>query len=84
MALPKVLSRSPGHYQEWIDACRGGAPTGSDFVTHSGLLTKIPLLGNVAMYFGNKLQWDGSNMKFSNDQAANQYLHREYRKGWMF
>jgi len=29
---PKVLSRSPGQYQEWIDACRGGSPAdrGSD------------------------------------------------------
>ena len=81
-APPKVLGRSPGHHQEWIDACRGGAPAGSDFVKHSGLLTETPLLGNVAMRFGKKLQWDGPNMKFSNEEAANQYLHREYRKGW--
>jgi hypothetical protein len=80
---PKVLSRSPGHYQEWIDACRGGAPAGSDFVKHSGLLTETPLLGNIAMRLGKKLQWDGPNMKFNNDQAANEYLHRKYREGWM-
>jgi predicted dehydrogenase len=79
---PKVLSRSPGHYQEWIDACRGGAPAGSDFVKHSGLLTETPLLGNIAMHFGKQLRWDGPNMKFTNEEAANQYLHREYRKGW--
>ncbi|MFC1793581.1 Gfo/Idh/MocA family protein [Planctomycetota bacterium] len=79
---PKVLSRSPGQYQEWIDACRGGALAGSDFVRHSGLLTETPLLGNVAMRFGKKLKWDGPNMKFSNEEAANQYLHREYRRGW--
>jgi hypothetical protein len=81
-APPKVLGRSPGHHQEWIDACRGGAPAGSDFVRHSGLLTETSLLGNVAMRFGKKLQWDGPNMKFSNEEAANQYLHREYRRGW--
>jgi predicted dehydrogenase len=79
---PKVLTRSPGHYQEWINACRGGEPAGSDFVKHSGILTETPLLGNIAMLFGKKLQWDGPNMKFLNDEAANQYLHREYRKGW--
>ncbi len=80
---PKVLPRSPGQYQEWIDACRGGAPAGSDFVRHSGLLTETPLLGNIAMRLGKKLQWDGPNMKFTNSEEPNQYLHREYREGWI-
>lgn len=79
---PKVLPRSPGQYQEWIDACRGGEPAGSDFVAHSGLLTETPLLGNIAMRFGKKLEWDGPNMTFTNDSTANQYLHRNYRDGW--
>ena len=79
---PKVLPRSPGQYQEWIDACRGGPVAGSDFVKHSGLLTETPLLGNIAMRFDKKLQWDGPNIRFTNNQAANQYLHRQYRKGW--
>jgi len=80
---PKVLPRSPGQYQEWIDACRGGAPAGSDFVKHSGLLTETPLLGNIAMRFGKKLLWDGPNLRFRNDEKANQYLEREYRDGWV-
>lgn len=79
---PKVLPRSPGQYKEWINACRGGEPAGSDFVAHSGILTETPLLGNIAMRIGKKLEWDGPNMTFSNDQTANQYLHRKYRDGW--
>ena len=79
---PKVLARSPGHYTEWIEACRGGEPAGSDFVVHSGLLTETPLLGNIAMRLGKKLEWDGPNMKFTNEKTANQYLHRKYRDGW--
>lgn len=81
-APPKVLPRSPGQYQEWIDACRGGAPAGSDFVRHSGLLTETSLLGNVAMHFAKKLRWNGPNMRFANEEAANRYLHRDYREGW--
>ena len=23
---PKTISRSPGHHQEWIIACKGGGP----------------------------------------------------------
>ena len=79
---PKVLKRSPGHYKEWIDACRGGEPAGSDFVAHSGLLTETPLLGNIAKRVGGRLEWDGPNMKFTNNETANRYLRREYRTGW--
>jgi hypothetical protein len=79
---PEVLTRSPGHYEEWVAACRGGPPAGSDFVRHSGLLTETPLLGNIAMLVGRKLQWDGPKLQFSNDELANRYLHRAYRDGW--
>ncbi|MCH7415523.1 Gfo/Idh/MocA family oxidoreductase [Belliella sp. R4-6] len=31
---------------------------------------------------GIKLVWDGPNMKVTNFEAANQFVKREYRKGW--
>ncbi|MBN1817090.1 MAG: Gfo/Idh/MocA family oxidoreductase [Sedimentisphaerales bacterium] len=76
---PKVLPRSPGQYQEWINACRGGEPAGSDFVRHSGLLTETPLLGNIAMRMGAKLLWDGPALRITNHDSANQFLYRECR-----
>jgi len=79
---PKLLPRSPGHHKEWIDACLGGPPAGSDFVEHAGLLSEVCMLGNVAVRAGKKLAWDGPNMKITNDEAANKLLHREYRPGW--
>lgn len=79
---PRRLPRSVGHYQEWIDACRGGPAAGSDFVKHAGLLTEVCLLGNVALRAGKQLLWDGQAMRITNDEDANRYLHREYRKGW--
>ena len=81
-APPETLPRSVGHYREWVEACRGGAPAGSNFVDHSGLLTEACMLGNAALRAGRKLEWDGPNLKVSNDETANQYLHREYREGW--
>lgn len=77
-----TLPRSPGHYEEWVAACRGGAPAGSNFVDHSGLLTEVCLLGNIAVRAQKKLHWDGAAMRFTNDNAANQMLHRAYRDGW--
>jgi predicted dehydrogenase len=80
---PEVLARSPGHDQEFVNACRGGSPAGSDFVAHSGLLTEACLLGNIALRTGKKLAWDGPNFKITNDESANRLLHRQYREGWM-
>ena len=41
------------------------------------------LLGIVSLKRnGKKLHYDGANMAFTNDDEANQFLHREYRSGW--
>ena len=79
---PKRLPRSPGHYQEWIDACRGGPAAGSNFLDHAGLLTEVCMLGNVALRAEKKLAWDGPNLKVTNDAEANRLLQRPYRDGW--
>lgn len=79
---PKTLPRSPGHFKEWVDACRGGPPAGANFVDHGGLLSETCLLGNVAVRAQKKLLWDGPNLKITNDETANRMLHREYRQGW--
>jgi predicted dehydrogenase len=85
---PQVLPRSPGHFEEWIEACKGGKPAGSNF-DHAGLLAEVVLLGNVALRVElrekltrTKLLWDGPNMKITNLSEANQFLQREYRKDW--
>lgn len=79
---PKTLPRSPGHYKEFVDACRGGPAPGANFVDHAGVLSETPLLANVALRAGKKLLWDGPAMKVTNDKEANKLLHREYRQGW--
>ena len=79
---PKTLARSPGHYREFVLACRGGPPAGANFVDHAGLQTEVCMLGNVAVRAQKKLAWDGPNMRITNDEAANKLLHREYRQGW--
>jgi hypothetical protein len=85
---PRVLPRSPGHHKEWINACKGGEPAGSNFDL-SGPLTEVVLLGNVAVRMGQqlyekgmKLYYDGPNMKVTNLPEANKYIRSEYREGW--
>jgi predicted dehydrogenase len=79
---PKTLPRSPGHYKEWVAACRGGAAAGSNFLDHSGLLTEVCLLGNVAVRAQKKLLWDPVKLEFKNDKEASTLLGRRYRNGW--
>ncbi len=79
---PEVLPRSPGHDIEFIRACRGGPPAGSDFVEHSGLLTEACLLGNISLRLGRKINWDGAKAQIMGDEEANRLLRREYRTGW--
>ena len=79
---PKVLPRSPGHHREWVNACKGGEPAGSNFVDHAGLLAEVVLLGTAAIRTQGRLYWDPENMRFTNNDQANQYLRSPYREGW--
>jgi predicted dehydrogenase len=79
---PKAtLPRSPGHHAEWIRACKGGPPAMSNF-DYAGPLTEMALLGNVAMRVGQRITWDAENLRATNCPAAEQYIRRQYRKGW--
>jgi len=79
---PRVLERSPGHYVEWVQACKGGAPAGSNFVDHAAHLAEVVLLGNIAIRTKEKLLWDGPNLRFTNSETANQLINPPYRAGW--
>ena len=79
---PAKLKRSPGHYQEWINACKGGEPAGSNFMDHAAHLAEVVLLGNVAIRTNSKLEWDGPNLKVKNNDEANSLINPPYRQGW--
>ena len=49
---------------------------------YAGRLTETVLLGNIALRAGKKVEWDGVNMKVTNFDPANQFIRRQYRKGW--
>ncbi len=80
---PKTLPRVSGsHEQNWIEACKGGAPATSNF-DYAGGLTETVLLGNLALRLpGETLDWDGKNLKVLNVPAANDLIQPKYRAGW--
>ena len=76
------IPRSSSHFDDWTNACKGGAPTLSNF-EYAGLLTEANHLGNVAYRSGKKIQWDTKEMRATNAPDAEQFIkRREYRKGW--
>lgn len=80
--IPRIEGGGEAHEQNWVDACKGGEPACSNF-DYSGPLTETVVMGNLAVRFpGRKLDWDGENMKVTNLEEANEYVHRQYRQGW--
>ena len=82
------LQSSPGHEEEWIRACKGGLPGGSNF-DWAGPLTETVLLGNIAIrndlkekLSGQSLLWDPEKFGFPNFPEADKFLKTEYRSGW--
>jgi len=83
---PKKLARpSGGIMGDFLRACReGGGATFSGFGSFAGPFLEMLLVGHLAMRAGlNKpIQWDGAAMKCTNLPELDQFVKREYRKGW--
>lgn len=76
----KTIPRVPGGdpYQEWIAACKGGPAPGSN-IEHSGPLTEMVLIGNLAIRLGKRIEWDGRRMVCTNVPEANELVRKNYR-----
>jgi predicted dehydrogenase len=81
---PKTLPRPQGSFADFLRACREGKNDTAAGFDYSARLTEFTLLGNLAQHAGqgNKVQWDGPNMKVLNLPDLNRFLRREYRSGW--
>ncbi len=74
---------SAKHRMNWIRAIKGTEKATCPF-EYATRLTETMLLGVVAMKVGQskKIYYDGEKGLITNNADANQYLQREYRKGW--
>lgn len=91
---PKTIKRVPGgangHYAQWVEGCiagYGNMEMSSSF-DKAGPLTEALLMANLAVRGHElkggqiKLEWDNINMKVTNFDDVNQYVKRNYRKGF--
>ncbi len=83
-AVPRTIERiTDRHEINWVRACKGEATASSPF-EYAASLNETMLLGIAALRAGQgrKLYYDAESMQFTNGDDANQFLTREYRKGW--
>jgi Oxidoreductase family, NAD-binding Rossmann fold/Oxidoreductase family, C-terminal alpha/beta domain len=80
---PQTLPRIPNedHEMNWVAAAKGTTAASCPF-EYASRLTEVMLLGIVALRAGKKIEYDGANMRVTNDNQANEYLSRTYRQGW--
>ncbi|MFO0965542.1 MAG: Gfo/Idh/MocA family oxidoreductase [Gemmataceae bacterium] len=77
-----TIARSLGHHREWLHAIRTGAATTCNF-DYSGALAETVLLGNVAYRGGgDQITYDAATGRITGNKRAEEFLRREYRKGW--
>ncbi len=80
-----TMARSPGIHQEWIDAIKDRSKMTTSHFEYSGRLSETMLLGNIATVRASEnkvLEYDGANMRFTNDDGANAHLDKDYRAGF--
>lgn len=80
-APAESIPRSIGHWNEWAEACKTGGKTTCNF-DYSGALTETILLGIVAYRTGTPIKWDAKNLSTTNSTRAEEFVKKEYRKGW--
>ena len=78
---PQLLQRGINHQQDWIRACKGGAPGVSEFSVATKYIEWLAL-GVIALRVPGKLMWDSKSMRFTNSEEANKYLKPFVRRGW--
>ncbi|HLF34559.1 MAG TPA: Gfo/Idh/MocA family oxidoreductase [Cyclobacteriaceae bacterium] len=79
--IPKTLSRSPGHQQNFLDSVKSRVLPESN-LPYVRKMTLPMHLAVISWRLKRKLNWDDKNARFIGDEEANSLLSRHYRKKW--
>jgi len=83
--IPRTLPRPKNVMTDFLEAIREGKKDTAASFDYGAQLTEFTLLGNLAQHagIGKKVEWNGPHMKVTNLPELNQWVNREYRKGWL-
>ncbi len=79
----KIPRSKHGGKGDFLAACKGGEPASSNFAV-AGPFTEFILTGVLAERagVGVKIEWDAEKLLCTNVADVNQWVKRDYRKGW--
>lgn len=80
--LPVKYPRTEGVYKEWIAAAKAGGQPGSNFAGHSGPLTEMVLLGNLAVRLARPIELDPATGAVRSPDVPAELVTPVYRSGW--
>jgi predicted dehydrogenase len=79
--IPKTLTRSPGHQQNFVNAVKSRTQPESS-LQYARDMTLPMHLALISWRLGRKLNWDAKEEVFIGDKEAGELLSRPYRKQW--
>ena len=79
--VPKILMRSAGHQQNFVDAVKSRLQPESN-LSYVRDMTLPMHLALISWRLGRKLNWDALKESFVDDKEADAFLSRKKRKGW--
>lgn len=79
--IPKTITRSPGHQQNFIDAVKSRTQPESNLNYARGMTMPMHL-ALISFKLKEELKWDASTEHFIKNDTANQMLFRPYREKW--
>ena len=79
--VPKILMRSPGHQQNFVDSVKSRLPSESN-LSYAREMTLPMHLALISWRVGRPLNWDIRKETFVDDKEADAFLSRKKRKEW--
>jgi len=76
-----VAVEGDNHWHQFVRGVRDGDKPSANF-DYAGPLTEPCSSAASPRASPQELKWDAAALKFTNVEAANQYVRRTYRSGW--
>jgi len=81
---PLTTPLSPGHYKEWIEACRGGGSKPISNFEYAAPFAEFLTVGSLSTRFpGETIEFDPASGQITNHPRAAEFLEYQYREGWI-
>jgi predicted dehydrogenase len=78
-----AFPESPGHFEEYVRAIRGGPAAMSNFHDYAAPLAETVILANIAVWSaGKKIEWEAHKMRTRNAPETEHILRPAYRAGY--